>query len=287
MGNDEQVAIMVANQMVDTSAGMRYFSEYNWTVSPAMLVAPSCAYVVLAIAGHFAMQRFETPSWVPTAMRAYNIGQIVLCLYMTAGLAPVLGFPNVFGIGSAYSYHGEWFIFVHYLSKYFDWFDTLWMILKKKSSQQMSFLHLYHHATIGVVWGFLLSTGHGNGGCRYGAWVNSLTHVLMYSHYLWTSFGYSNPFKKLLTTWQIFQFYTCFAHAVCVLFIFSSMEIYVPIKLAWLQFAYHITMVYLFTFKLHWVPKCLKLEGDVKSEGAKQKLASEGAKKLAGDKKSD
>ena len=26
-----------------------------------------------------------------------------------------------------------------------DWFDTLWMILKKKSSVQMSFLHLYHH----------------------------------------------------------------------------------------------------------------------------------------------
>ena len=39
---------------------------------------------------------------------------------------------------------------VHFLSK-FDWFDTIWMVLKKKSFQQMSFLHLYHHATIGVV----------------------------------------------------------------------------------------------------------------------------------------
>ena len=40
---------------------------------------------------------------------------------------------------------GEWFVFVHYLSKFMDWFDTLWMILKKKSNVQMSFLHLYHH----------------------------------------------------------------------------------------------------------------------------------------------
>jgi len=260
---------MATNLVVDYSAGMRYFPEYNWTLSPTMLAGPSIAYVVLALAGHFAMQRFETPSWVPAAMRAYNVGQIMLCLYMSIGLAPVLGFPNVFGIGSSYSYHGEWFLFVHYLSKYFDWFDTLWMILKKKSSQQMSFLHLYHHATIGVVWGFLLSVGHGNGTTRYGAWINSVTHVLMYSHYLWTSFGYSNPLKKLLTTWQIFQFYTCFAHAVMILFVVPSMETYVPLQLAWLQFFYHITMVYLFTFRLHWVPECLKLEAKAEKKMAK------------------
>ena len=58
-------------------------------------------------------------------------------------------------------------------------FDTLWMILKKKSSVQMSFLHLYHHATIGVAWGFLLSLGHGNGTAQYGAFINSVTHIIM------------------------------------------------------------------------------------------------------------
>ena len=35
------------------------------------------------------------------------------------------------------------------------------------------------------------------------------------------------------------------------------MEIFLPRKYAWLQFAYHITMIYLFTFKLHWVPEWL------------------------------
>ena len=28
------------------------------------------------------------------------------------------------------------------------------------------------------------------------------------------------------------------------------------VSLAWLQFCYHITMVYLFTFQMAWIPKC-------------------------------
>ena len=106
------------------------------------------------------------------------------------------------------------------------------------------------------MWGFLLSTGNGNGTAQYGAFINSVTHVIMYTHFLWTSFGLKNPFKNLVTTWQITQFYSCFVHAVLVLF--SGWETRLPQKYAWLQFGYHLTMIYLFTFKLHWVPKVLK-----------------------------
>ena len=49
------------------------------------------------------------------------------------------------------------------------------------------------------------ATGNAGGTARYGALINSVTHVLMYSHYLWTSFGRKNPFKALLTKWQIAQ----------------------------------------------------------------------------------
>ena len=106
------------------------------------------------------------------------------------------------GINSEHDAKGEWFVFVHYLSKCMDWFDTLWIVLKK-NRQQLSFLHVYHHATISMVWGHLLYSWVGNGTIRYGAWINSLTHVIMYSHYLWTSFGFKNPFKRYITMWQI------------------------------------------------------------------------------------
>eukprot|EP00929_Paragymnodinium_shiwhaense_P034489 TRINITY_DN1875_c0_g2_i1.p1 TRINITY_DN1875_c0_g2~~TRINITY_DN1875_c0_g2_i1.p1 ORF type:complete len:303 (+),score=61.62 TRINITY_DN1875_c0_g2_i1:76-909(+) len=261
--------------------GMKHYGDYDVMLKPSVLYGPPIAYVVCALIGHFVMQDRKPPAWVNSAMRLYNIGQILLCLYMTWGLMPVLydgeplklgsiTLPNIFGINSEYTADAEWFVFVHYLSKYYDWCDTLWMILKKKSSEQMSFLHLYHHATIGVVWGFVLSTGHGNGSIRYGAWINSVTHVIMYGHYLWTSFGLKNPFKAYITMWQIFQFYTCFTHAICLLFVFREMETRVPIPLAWIQFCYHITMIYLFTFKLRWVPSFIKGTA-TKEEAAKKK----------------
>merc|ERR1719329_677925 len=158
-------------------------------------------------------------------MQVYNVVQIVVCSYMTLGMFDVVGWPNIFGINSPYTEAGEWFVFCHYLSKWLDWCDTLFIILKKNSAKQLSFLHVYHHATIGVVWGYLL-----------------------------TSMGLKNPMKSWLTTWQITQFWSCFAHAICVLFIWPSWDQNLDRNLAWLQFGYHITMIYLFTFKMSWVP---------------------------------
>jgi len=236
---------------------MKHFPQYNFLVEPPVLYGVPCAYVIAAIAGNFAMRGRKAVE-VGFAMKLYNVAQIVLCIYMSVGMLPALGFPNIFGIGTPYTEAGEWFVLVHYMSKFMDWFDTLWMVLKKKSHVQMSFLHLYHHATIGVVWGYLLSTGNGNGTAQYGAFINSVTHVIMYTHFLWTSFGFKNPFKSLVTTWQIAQFYSCFLHALCVLFFMAEQEVYFPKKYGWMQFSYHITMIYLFTFKLHWVPTWLK-----------------------------
>lgn len=248
---------------------MEFYPQYSWTVSAPMLVIPSCLYMGAAVlASRSAPSGFSIP--VRQAMRLYNVVQIVVCLYMTIGLAPVVSFPNVFGINSTFTPQGEWFIFVHYLSKYLDWFDTFFIVAKGNASKQLSFLHVYHHATIGVVWGILLHLGCGNGTCRYGALINSITHVIMYSHYLWTSFGLKNPFKALVTKWQIFQFYTAFAHAVIVLTGVWIVEKQIPQKLAWMQFCYHITMIYLFTWKLKWVPSLYLSQSSSSSNSSKK-----------------
>merc|ERR1719440_1578563 len=185
-------------------------------------------------------------------MQVYNVVQILVCGYMVWGLLPCVGFPNFFGINTEFDQRGEWFVFVHYLSKYLDWFDTLWIVLNKKRAQ-LSFLHIYHHATIVSIWGLLLQHGVGSGSARYGAWINSLTHVIMYSHYLWTSFGLKNPFKKYITMWQISQFYSCLVHAFVVLFF----ETTVVRGYAWIQVIYQVSMVYLFTSMMSWVPPCV------------------------------
>jgi len=236
-------------------AGMTFFPQYNWLVTVPMMVAPSTLYVAAAIVGSRMVKPGSPVMEVKNAMRAYNVVQIVTCLYMTIGLAPTVGFPNVFGIDSEFTAAGEWFTLVHYLSKFLDWFDTFFIIAKGNAKKQLSFLHVYHHSTIGLMWAICLTTGNGNGTVRYGALINSVTHVFMYSHYLWTSFGRKNPFKALLTKWQITQFYSCFVHAVLVLTGVWIKETRVASELAWLQFCYHITMVYLFTFQMAWIPK--------------------------------
>jgi len=152
------------------------------------LVSPICFFGLSAfwVLGVFALvNKMMTNSPVSTKslMRIYNLVQIIVCGYMVWGLAPCLGFPNLFGISTEFDQRGEWFVFVHYLSKYLDWCDTLWIVLNKKRSQ-LSFLHIFHHGTIVGVWGMLLHAGVGSGGVRYGALINSLTHVIMYSHYL-------------------------------------------------------------------------------------------------------
>merc|ERR1719261_570485 len=99
----------------------------------------------------------------------------------------------------------------------------------------------------------LLHSGVGVGTTRYGAWVNSLTHVIMYTHYLWTSLGLKNPFKRYITMWQITQFYSCLVHAFAVLFL----ETTTVHGYAWIQVVYQLTMVYLFSYQLSWVPPCV------------------------------
>merc|ERR1719456_371329 len=65
--------------------------------------------------------------------------------------------------------------------------------------------------------------------------------------------GFKNPFKAYITMWQISQFYSCLVHAFVVLLFDSS-----PVqKYAWIQVLYQVTMVYLFTSMMTWVPACV------------------------------
>jgi len=172
----------------------------------------------------------------------YNTLQILLNVYMISGLIGVPKLDNIFGLNTPFDDNLRYFTYVHYLSKYFDYCDT-WFIILRKKQNQLSFLHVYHHSSIGIVWGLLLYNGVGNGTGTFGCLLNSIIHFMMYSHYLWTSFGYNNPFKKLITQSQITQFYLLFAHSI---FVLLYENIY-PIHYAWIQLTYQLQMIVLFS----------------------------------------
>lgn len=186
----------------------------------------------------------RSPLKLQKQLAIYNISQIVLNLYMIYGLAELVDFSSffgLFGLNKKYNDNLKYYVYIHYLSKYFDYLDTFFIVLRGKSSQ-LSFLHVYHHATIGMVWGFLILMGHGNGTAAFGCLINSFIHTIMYSHYLITSFGYKNPFKKLITQAQMIQFFICLIHSILVI----NYERIVPTELSYIQFFYHIQMIFLF-----------------------------------------
>ncbi|CAH0392168.1 unnamed protein product [Bemisia tabaci] len=93
-------------------------------------------------------------------------------------------------------------------SKFLDFFDTVFFVLRKKQSQ-VSFLHVYHHANMAlVVWAYIkYSRG------SYGPLVtilNTFIHAVMYGYYLLAALGPQVQknlwWKQHLTRIQLAQF---------------------------------------------------------------------------------
>ena len=102
-------------------------------------------------------------------------------------------------------------VWVHYINKYVELLDTLWMILRKKNNQ-VSFLHCYHHVLLIWAW-FLVCKVESGGDSYFGATVNSFIHVIMYGYYTLALLNFPCPWKKWITNCQMLQFVVCLVHA--------------------------------------------------------------------------
>ncbi|AEE74398.1 unnamed protein product [Arabidopsis thaliana] len=92
---------------------------------------------------------------------------------------------------------------VFYLSKILEFVDTLLIILNK-SIQRLSFLHVYHHATVVILCYLWLRTRQSM--FPVGLVLNSTVHVIMYGYYFLCAIGSRPKWKKLVTNFQMVQF---------------------------------------------------------------------------------
>lgn len=104
-------------------------------------------------------------------------------------------------------------IWVFYISKVFEFNDTLIMILRQKYSQ-VTVLHVYHHWSVTLMW-FLNCRIYPGTFAATAAAFNSFIHVLMYLYYGVSTYMQGadgagsrwNPWwKKYLTQLQLIQF---------------------------------------------------------------------------------
>jgi len=107
------------------------------------------------------------------------------------------------GTGVIQGVLGYW-LYIYYLSKYYELFDTFLAIVKHKP---LTFLHVYHHAVIPLLcWAWLA----GQWPLQwFAAIMNTLIHVFMYYYYfVRTAYGYEPWWKRYLTQAQITQFFS-------------------------------------------------------------------------------
>ncbi|WAR03132.1 ELOV4-like protein [Mya arenaria] len=157
-------------------------------------------YLIVIIGGQRVMRNRE-PFQLNNAMMIYNFCLVVLNAY-------------IFYEGSELAdrlARNCWFFF---FSKSIELMDTVFFMLRKKNTQ-ITFLHLYHHSTMPLIW--YIGVKYAPGGESYfSASINSGIHVLMYTYYLLAAMGPSMQkflwWKRYMTVMQLMQFWGILFH---------------------------------------------------------------------------
>lgn len=159
---------------------------------------------------NFLAPRYDMKLLLTESMVIYNVAQVFLNGWMVYAMVnavvngghPFIGSRSLSGMaihsGASYA------VWVHYCDKYLEFLDTYFMILRGKMDQ-VSFLHIYHHTTIAWAWWIALRYSPG-GDIYFGALLNSIIHVMMYSYYALALMKVSCPWKRFLTQAQLLQF---------------------------------------------------------------------------------
>lgn len=223
--------------------------------SPTPLVTSMLAYLVIvctsvAYQTAFPKKAVSDPAWLRSLVKAHNLVLIVLSAYMCGSAS-----YNAWALG--YNFWGQGYdpqevsmgitVYIFYVSKLYEFMDTFIMLLKGKINQ-VSFLHVYHHATISAYWWIIAYVAPG-GDPWYCVMLNSLVHVLMYTYYLVAAALGKDEQKKrkylwwgrYLTMFQMSQFVSMMAQSVYCYY-FSPYPRSITAGLFW----YMITLLALF-----------------------------------------
>ena len=129
------------------------------------------------------------------------------------------------------------------LSRYFDFFDSLFFVCRKKFSH-LSVLHVTHHTLVPIIVWFA-GKFEPTPMVVFAGYINLPIHMIMYSYYGLSTFPKMRKFlwwKKYLTTIQIIQFMIDLVHSLQVFYLPTCK--YHPIT--YVQTAFSVTFLYLF-----------------------------------------
>lgn len=176
---------------------------------------------------------------------AYNFTQVIVCSYMVYRILQAINNLNYSFACNPYNFQSEEIakcVWLFYMSKVLDMFDTYLIVLRKKW-RQLSFLHLYHHTSVFVMHWFAVRASY-DSDIYFVVLANSTVHVVMYFYYMLRILGIHVPafIKQGITYFQIIQFTLMIIQAIFVLL--NDCEF--PNRLLWLYMAYVASLLILF-----------------------------------------
>ena len=146
------------------------------------------------------------------SMLLYNLGQVLLCgwmVYEAIRQHRLQGLKFICNQWPSYDAKRDGMAFVtyvFYISKIFDFFDTIFILVRQKF-RQFSFLHVYHHTTIFMVYWLNVNFNY-EGDIYFTIVLNGTIHFIMYGYYFVRTLNVPVPLflKKLITNCQMIQF---------------------------------------------------------------------------------
>eukprot|EP01104_Vermistella_antarctica_P000741 TRINITY_DN1085_c0_g2_i1.p1 TRINITY_DN1085_c0_g2~~TRINITY_DN1085_c0_g2_i1.p1 ORF type:complete len:290 (-),score=72.58 TRINITY_DN1085_c0_g2_i1:249-1118(-) len=176
-----------------------------------------CALYLLTIFLGNKFMESRKPFEIRWLVVLHNASLVALSFYMFAEIGRQMYIHHYRPFCNAVDYSDEGLgmarvLYIYYLSKVPEFMDTVIMVLKKKTNQ-ITFLHLYHHCTIFAFWWMGMKWVAG-GESAHSAFLNSFVHVWMYGYYALAAMGIQPWWKKYITQMQMIQFLLNIGHAI-------------------------------------------------------------------------
>ncbi|XP_053083851.1 elongation of very long chain fatty acids protein 2 isoform X3 [Pangasianodon hypophthalmus] len=176
------------NSAVDKLFGERDPRVRGWLLldscTPTLVL--TFIYLLIVYLGPKYMKN-KTAYSLKNVLLLYNFGVTMLSFYMLVELISAtwsagykLKCQGLFDAGEG-DIRVAKVLWWYYFSKLIEFLDTIFFVLRKKNNQ-ITFLHVYHHASMFNIWWCVLNWIP-CGQSFFGPTLNSFIHVLMYSYY--------------------------------------------------------------------------------------------------------
>ncbi|XP_053466941.1 elongation of very long chain fatty acids protein 2 isoform X2 [Ictalurus furcatus] len=238
------------NSAVDKLFGERDPRVRGWLLldscTPTLVL--TFIYLLIVYLGPKYMKN-KTAYSLKNVLLLYNFGVTMLSFYMLVELISAtwsadykLKCQGLFDAGEG-DIRVAKVLWWYYFSKLIEFLDTIFFILRKKNNQ-ITFLHVYHHASMFNIWWCVLNWIP-CGQSFFGPTLNSFIHVLMYSYYSLSTIPSMHNYlwwKRYLTQAQLIQFILTITHTLSAVVFPCGF----PLGCLFFQSSYMVTLVILF-----------------------------------------